>query len=194
VSAKRIARDVLLAAALLVILFSRASGQVPASKAGLIRDGSYENLFLGLTYTPDSKLIFNTAEFSSGRTFTERTFVMFSAWEKQPAGQARMSLTAYADRLSDYPEASRTAEAYLYRVSRNQLHEGYEVVKERTQRQLANTKFVESEFRRGQASEAVLVTLRKGYALVFIFTAADSTDLEKLVSSSRLAFGDQSEH
>jgi len=105
-----------------------------------------------------------------------------------------MSLTADADRLSNYPEGSRNAEAYLYRVGRNQLHEGYEIVKEQTQRQLANTKFVESEFRRGKASEAVLVTVRKDYALVFIFTAANPTDLENLVSSSRIVVANESEH
>jgi hypothetical protein len=79
-------------------------------------------------------------------------------------------------------------------VSRNQVGAGYDVVKEDTQRQLANTKYVEAEFKRGQVSEGVLVTVREGYAVVFIFTAANSADLEKFISSAQIAFAEEPHH
>ena len=61
------------------------------------------------------------------------------------------------------------------------------------QRQLGNAKFLEADFKRGEVSEAVLVTLRKGYALVFVFNADSPTDLDNLISSSRITFSNQPE-
>jgi hypothetical protein len=66
-TATRNTLDALVTAVLVVISFAPVSAQVPASKTGQVQDGSYQNSFFGLTYTPDSNLIFNTSEFSAGK-------------------------------------------------------------------------------------------------------------------------------
>jgi hypothetical protein len=187
---KLLALDAVVIATLLAVSFAPAAGQIPTSMQGQVRNGSYENSFFGLTFTPDAKLTFDTAEFAGSRTWTERTFLLFSAWTKEQIGGVRTGVVADADRLSDYPEGRRDGEAYINRVVRAQLGQGYEVVDDKKHRQLANTKFLEADFKRGSGSEAVLVTLRKGYAVVFIFNAASPTDLDNLISSPRIAFGD----
>jgi TonB family protein len=165
-----------------------ASLAAPESMRGQMRDGSYENSFFGLTYTPDARLIFNTTDFFAHNAATVSSFGLFSAWAEAQIGRARMGAVAYADRVSDYPEECRDSEGILWRIVQNQRGDGYQVLNEKKQRTLGETIFFEADFTRGEASEAVIITLRKGYALVFIFNAANPTELDNLISSSRIAF------
>lgn len=189
-----VALDILALATALAVSAVVAAAQVPAAKLGQVQDGRYENSYFEFTYTPASPLAFNTSEFIAGRNFPERTFVMFSAAEKNQAGQVRRSVTAYADRLTDYPEASRNAASYLSRVRQNQVHEGWEITQEQTHRQIADRDYFESDFKRGQNGEVVLVTVRKDYVLVFIFGAAYASELEGLVSSAQVKFAAEAAH
>jgi TonB family protein len=165
-----------------------ANVAAPESMRGQIRDGSYENSFFGLTYTPDARLIFNTSTFFADKAATINTLGLFSAWAEAQSGGARMGAVAFADRLSTYPEGCRDSENILSRYVQNQRGDGYQVVNEKKPRTLGEIKFLEADFRRREVSEAVIITLRKGYALVFIFNAANPTELDNLISSSRIAF------
>ena len=168
-----------------------ALGQVPAEKTGEVRNGTYENSFFGLTYTPASDLKFNTSELTAGKAYTERTFILFSAWEDQKPGAVRKGIVADADRLSDYSEGHRDVESYVNRVTRNQISQGYEVVGEKKQRQLGKLTFLEADFKRAPASEAILVTARDGYAIVLIFNASNPDDLDHLISTCQIVFADE---
>jgi TonB family protein len=165
-----------------------ANVAAPESLRGQIRDGVYENSFFGLTYIPDARLIFNTSDFFAHDAATVSTLGLFSAWAEAQIGRARMGAVAYADRMSNYPEECRNSEGILWRIVRNQLGDGYQVVNEKKSRALGETIFLEADFTRGEVSEAILITVRKGYALVFIFNAANPTDLDNLISSSRITF------
>ena len=160
----------------------------PASMRGQIQDGSYENSFFGLTYTPDARLIFNTSTFFADNAATVDTVGLFSAWAEVQIGRVRIGAVGYAERLSTFPEGCRNTEDILSRIVQNQRGDGYQVVNEKKPRPLGETMFLEADFRRGEVSEAVIITLRKGYALVFIFNAANPTELDNLISSSRIAF------
>jgi hypothetical protein len=99
-----------------------------------------------------------------------------------------MGALAYAERLSTFPEGCRNSEDILSRIVQNQRGDGYQVVNEKKSRPLGGIMFLEADFRRREVSEAVIITLRKGYVPVFIFNAANPTDLDNFISSSRIAF------
>jgi hypothetical protein len=172
-----------------------ADGKVaaPASIKGEIRDGSYENSFFGLTYTPDARLIFNTSTFFADNAATVDSVGLFSAWAEVQIDRARIGTVAYAERLSTFPEGCRDGADILSRIVQNQRGDGYEVVNEKKARPLGEIMSLEADFRRREVSEAVIVTLRKGYALVFIFNAANPTELDSLISSSKIAFAGKME-
>jgi TonB family protein len=172
-----------------------ADGNVAASASmrGQIRDGTYENSYFGLTYTPDAMVIFNASKFFANNPATVNSFGLFSAWAEEQVGKATMGAVAFADRLSNYPEGCRDTENILTRYIQNQRGDGYQVVNEKKQRQLGNITFLEADFRRGQVSEAVLLASRKGYVLVFVFNASNPTDLDNFISSSRIALADKTE-
>ncbi len=165
----------------------------PASMRGEIRDGSYENSYFGLSYTPDAILTFNTSKFFAGNSATVNNFGLFSAWADEQVGRARMGAVAYAERLSNYAEGCRDIENILRRYVQNQRGDGYQVVSEKKLRQLRNITFLEADFRRGEVSEAIVLTSRKGYVLVFVFNASNPTDLDIFISSSRIALADKTE-
>lgn len=120
--------------------------------------------------------------------------MLFHAEATQSAQKATMQIAAYADSHSDYPEGRRTSEAYLDRVVRHQRELGYEVLNEKKKVKLGNSTFFRADFRKEPVTEALLVTSRKGYALVFIFAGRDASVVEHLISSSRISFADQTEH
>jgi hypothetical protein len=91
----------------------------------------------------------------------------------------------------DYPEAQRSEETYLRKVVRSQREQGYEVLHERVEDKISKQKFVRADFAKTLSRLTVLVTTRKGYALVLIFTGSNDDEVNEIIHSTGFEFSDE---
>ncbi len=113
--------------ALLLVAVLFAAGQTGDIDRGTFQQNTYTNHSLGLVITLAPGIVQNE-EAMAKIPPTPQTMTLIQAWgEKRPHSE-RPGIVLYVDRVSYYPEGRRTAAAYIARVTRSQVFNGYQVV------------------------------------------------------------------
>ena len=172
----------------IALLFSfTALSQTEAIDPGTLNGDTYTNRSLGFTF----KLapgFFTDPKALAEAPHNQQTSVLISAWQKQPFGTLRPGIILSADRLSYYPQDRRTAEAYVARVVRAQVADGYGIIRERSVRKFGNSTLICADFKKALVHEAICVSTRRGFALTFIVTGASMDEVDKTIRSTNLEF------
>ncbi len=164
-----------------------ASGQTGDIDRGTFQQNTYINHSLGLVITLAPGIVQNE-EAMAKIPPTQQTVTLIQAWgEKRPVSQ-RPGIVLYVDRLSYYPEDRRTSAAYIARVTRSQVFNGYQVVHGKPYSRLGSYLLNRVDLKRDAIREAVLVTIHRGWALVFIFAGNDEKEIGRLISETSLEF------
>ena len=157
---------------------------------GRVTGRQYKNSFFGFTLTPAESLTFDSLALAK-MPCNLNTCALLAAVAALNLTRARATSTVYVDKLSYYPGNQRTLDAYTHKVQRNQLASGAKLISSGTALDLDDdgTLFTESEFELPiPAREAIYVTERNGYVLVFIFTAASEKELKSVIQSTKIKF------
>jgi hypothetical protein len=93
----------------------------------------------------------------------------------------------YADALAYYPEEQRSVSRYAGKIVHANEADGWRYIGA-TSSQIAETWFSRYDFAKGDAHEAVLVTVHDGYAFVFIFSSPDIGATNKLIAATKVKF------
>ena len=176
-----------------IVAVLAASGQTGNIDRGTFQRNTYTNHSLGLVITLAPGLIQNE-EAMAKIPPTPQTTTLIQAWgEKRPLS-TRPGTVLYADRLSYYPEDRRTSAAYIARVTRSQVFNGYQVVRGKPYSRLGSYLLNRVDLKRGAIREAVLVATHGGWALVFIFAGNDENEINQLIAETRLEFQEPNSH
>lgn len=171
---------------LLTVSVLTAQGQTGDIDRGTFQQNTYINHSLGLGITLAPGIVQNKEAMAIPPT--PQTMTLIQAWgEKRPVSQ-RPGIVLYVDRLSYYPEGRRTSAAYISRVTRSQVFNGYKVVHGKPYSRLGSYLLNRVDLKRDAIREAVLVTIRRGWALVFIFAGNDESEINQLIADTNLEF------
>jgi len=97
----------------------------------------------------------------------------------------------YAETLAFYPDSQRSTEAYLRKVVRQQLSEGFEQVGGPSGTRLGQAVFARSDFKKGAVYEAIFVKACEAYVFVFIFSGNGADSVKKLIVPTDLKLDSQ---
>ena len=171
--------------ALLLLFPLAAFGQTAAIDPGSFDKDTYTNRSLGFTVKLAPGLTLDK-EAMAEAPHSQQTSVLISAWTDIPPGSLRPGMVLYADRLSQFPEDRRTAEAYVARVVRSQVPNGYEVIHERAEKKVGENTLHCADFRKTLAYETVCVATLRGFALVFVFLGSGQEQVDTMMRSTGL--------
>jgi hypothetical protein len=173
---------------LLLLVVSPAFAQQTLAGSGLVKGRTYVNSFLGLSVTPAPPLEWGQ---KIKIPENENTMVLVQTWGENRLIRGQTSTVVYADRLSYFPEGQRSQEAYLRKVVRSQREQGFEVLHENVEDKIGKEKFVRADFAKTLSRLTVLVTTRKGYALVLIFTGSNDDEANEIIHSTAFELSDE---
>ncbi len=168
-----------------VLCSSAAFGQTGEIDRGTFNGNTYTNRSLGFTVKLPPSLIPDKQALAEG-PHSQLTSLLISAWTDVPPGSLRPGMVLYADRLSQFPEDRRTAEAYVARVVRSQAPNEYEVIHERAEKKVGENTLHCADFRKTLAYEAVCVATHRGIALVFVFLGSGQEQVDTMMRSTGL--------
>jgi len=149
---------------------------------GIVKDNSYKNVSLGLVFTPASGLKLGEPELK-GTPGSLPLLVTIAAW---PAGKplSGFGTIFYADALSYYRSDQRSVEAYLRKITRTNIRDGFALLSGANPRALGGAVFSRADFRKGSIYESVLARTCGDYALVFAFVGPDVDVVNRLISGT----------
>lgn len=190
----------LVLAALLTLMQGATSSSNTAGtpESGLVEKGTYGNSYFGLSYRPPQQLKINTDEYKRESKAGEqdknrdKSYVLLSAHEVTAKIKVRDGVVLVADDAANYGGLKDGSE-YLRRMTRFYKSEGADVLHDSTPVTFAGHPFFRGDYRRAGLRQATymtaIATVRRGYALCFIFTSGSPEGIESLVGSLQtLAF------
>lgn len=158
-------------------------GSVPAMDKGAVEGRTYTNPSIGLELTPATGLVFDTPELT-GTPGTVPQLVTVAAWGEKRWFAARNGTVFYADALAYYPESQQSTESYVRKVTRGNIQEGFEPVRQNVAATLGGVSFARTDFKKGAVYEAVLVKACDAQAFVFIFTGSGPDAVNSLIKQT----------
>jgi hypothetical protein len=165
-----------------------ALGQSANIDQGAVTGNTYVNTFLGLTFTRPTTLSYELNP--AGSHPLDRAFVLIKAVGKSQPGHVTSLMVLSADKLSYYPSAQRSAAAYLSRIEQDEKEDGYAFLQQKDDFLLGDCRLLRVDFQKGPLREAILVTTRRGFALVLIAISESEQDLDSMLHSAQLSFND----
>jgi hypothetical protein len=154
---------------------------------GSVSDDTYTNRFFALQYTfPENLDVQDQSSFMEGQLDQSgRTFILLAAWGTTPDEKGREGVVLVADALSPQYGALGDGADYLHKVTGPLLQkQGYEFTAVATPVGLAGAQFFRADFHKdGEVYQSQLVTLRRGYALVFTLTGPTPESITRLFAS-----------
>lgn len=165
-----------------------ASGQDANIDQGAVDRSTYVNRFFGLTFMAPTTLTYEPNQATPHPQ--DRAFVLIKAVGKSQPGKVTALMVLSADKLSYYPSAERSATAYLSKVEQHEKEDGYTVLQQREEFIVGHCKMLRADFQKEPLHEAILVTTRRGFALVLIAIGGSTQDLDSMLHSAQLRFND----
>ena len=163
-------------------------GQDANIDRGAVVGSTYVNRFFGLTFMPPTTLSYEPNQATPHPQ--DRAFVLMKAAGKSQPGQVTSLMVLSADKLSYYPSAERDAAAYLSKMEQHEKEDGYTFLQQREDFLLGHCKLLRADFQKEPLREAILVTTRRGFALVLIAIGGSARDLDSMLHSAQLRFND----
>jgi hypothetical protein len=176
------------AGAVILLASICALGQTANIDQSAIVGGTYVNRFLGLTFTRPTTLSYERGQAVAHPL--DRAFVLVKAVGKSQPGHVTSLMVLSADKLSYYPSPQRSAAAYMSRMEQDEKEDGYVVLQRKEEFLLGDCNLLRVDFRKGPLREAILVTTRRGFALVLIAISGIEQDLDSMLHSAQLSFND----
>jgi hypothetical protein len=163
-----------------------ALGQTANVDQGRLVGIAYINRFFGLTFTRPSTLNYEATQ--SAMHPQDRAFVLTSARGKDQPGHVTSMMVLSADRLSYYPPTQQSATAYLSKMEQDEKKDGYVLLQHQEEFVLGDSKWLRVDLQKGPLRESLLVTIRRGFALVLIALSESEQDLDSMLHSAKLKF------
>ena len=154
---------------------------------GLIDQGTYKNPSIGLEFKPAENLQLQEPELK-GTPGTTPLLITIQAVSGGGLLSARSLTTFYADSVAYYPEEQRNVLRYLKKIIRANEIDGWQHVDNKPSEQMTGILFSRVDFDKADVHEAVLVTVRNGYAFEFIFAGSDIGTTNKLIAATTVKF------
>jgi hypothetical protein len=158
---------------------------------GLIEQGTYKNVSIGLEFTPAENLHLQAPEMKGTPGSTPLLVTVQALGDQGLISSlfwARSLTVFYADALAYYPEDQRNAPRYMRKVIRANEAEGFQHIDGEASGQISAIPFVRADFVKRGGREVVLVTTNNIYAFVFIFAGSDLDVTNKLIASTKIKF------
>ena len=174
----------------------QGTGSIPATATnpdgGQVNKGIYQNTFFGLSYRLPEQLKVNTDEHKSASRAADSdnhhasSFILLNASEDTKEAKVKEGVMVIADK-ADFYGGLRNGNDYLERLTSYYARQGSDVIHSSVECSYAGKQFFRGDYARPGTTKIVymsaLVTVRRGYALSFIFTAGSRERLEELVGT-----------
>jgi hypothetical protein len=163
------------------------AGAVTDPDEGSVSDDTYTNRFFALQYTfPENLDVQDQSAFMEGQLDQSgRTFVLLAAWGATPDEKGREGVVLVADAISPQYGAIADGADYLHKVTGPMMQkQSFELSADATPVEIAGARFFRSDFhRKNDLYQSQIVTLRRGYALVFSLTGPTQDSITRLAAS-----------
>jgi len=154
---------------------------------GSVSEDTYTNRFFALEYTfPENLDVQDQTSFMEGQIDqSNRTFVLLAAYGTTPDEKGREGVVIVADSIASPYGPFADGADYLRKVTgplMQQQH--FEFTSLATPVELAGVRFYRADFHKdGESYQSQLVTIRRGYALIFTLTGPAPDSLARLTNS-----------
>jgi hypothetical protein len=160
------------------------SKQQTAPTGGTVEGSTYKNTYLGLHFTPAKGLTLGRPEMREAAPAWRVISVL--AYSGPDWVHSKEIISFSADSLEMYKQEERTPEAYMKEAVKALETQGMKRAPGSSSAKIGPIIFARADVTWGSKHQVLLLTMHRGYALMFGFTAQDEQAADKLIAETRV--------